>query len=165
MRTRSHAAHVDSSPRLQATRDCLLRFRAVGGPTTRDISTATGSMAVHSDIHELRENGFDIRCRQTTTTGAGRAVHRYLLVSGPDVEPIQEAAAPQEGRVRFPLADRGLVRREAGAVPAIADGGDAVGYLKERNGPGGPPVNASAESGAGASWRRRTRQLSLWGGR
>ena len=58
--SKSHAAKLDKSERLQAVFNCLKS----GQPkTTAEIQAVTGSTATHSDISELRQNGFTISCR------------------------------------------------------------------------------------------------------
>jgi hypothetical protein len=57
----SHAARLSSSPRLRALLTALLKA-GDRGLTTREIFDRTGSMAVHSDCHELRQNGYRISC-------------------------------------------------------------------------------------------------------
>ena len=58
----SHAAKYEKSPRLQCVAGFLRqnRHRYV---STLEIAVACNRCAVHSDIHELRENGFVIDCR------------------------------------------------------------------------------------------------------
>lgn len=56
----SHAANYKKSERLQG----LYSLLGTGDEyTTAQIQSITGSMAIHSDVHELRQNGFDISCR------------------------------------------------------------------------------------------------------
>lgn len=63
----SHAARLESSPRLRLLLSALLKA-GERGLTTREIFEATGSMAVHSDVFELRENGYRIECRSESHT-------------------------------------------------------------------------------------------------
>jgi hypothetical protein len=82
----SHAARLEASPRL---RDLLSALLKAGdrGLTTREIFDRTGSMAVHSDVHELRENGYRISCATDAAAPgvSGRRRFRYRLetASGP----------------------------------------------------------------------------------
>jgi biotin operon repressor len=74
----SHAAKIENSPRLQETlallRDCTWHDGA-------DITAATGSQALHSDIHELRENGYTIEQRYAGRTDKGRRISQYRLIA------------------------------------------------------------------------------------
>lgn len=74
----SHAARLSSSPRLRALLSALLKA-GERGLTTREIFERTGSMATHSDVHELRANGYRISCSSEGRTGAGRRVFRYRI--------------------------------------------------------------------------------------
>lgn len=73
-----HAANLSKSARLQRTLT-YLRGAGARGLSTSAISRRTGSMAVHSDIAELRANGVGVTCRYDHTTPAGRRVYRYRL--------------------------------------------------------------------------------------
>ena len=91
----SHAARVDSSPRLRALLSALLKA-GDRGLTTREIFDRTGSMAVHSDAHELRANGYRISCSGAGRTKDGRRVYVYRLVgvgASEEVEKEEEEAA------------------------------------------------------------------------
>jgi len=91
----SHAASVETSPRLRALLSALLKA-GERGLTTREIFERTDSMAVHSDCHELRQNGYQISCRRERTTAGGRLVHRYRIegnVASDRVEKPEEEAA------------------------------------------------------------------------
>lgn len=56
----SHAAKIENSDRLKK----LLRVLDSGEEfTTAELQTITNSMAIHSDVHELRQNGYKINCR------------------------------------------------------------------------------------------------------
>lgn len=74
----SHAARIESSPRLRALLTALLKA-GDRGLTTREIFDRTGSMAVHSDVHELRANGYQVGCSGGGRTGDGRRVFRYRI--------------------------------------------------------------------------------------
>jgi hypothetical protein len=89
----SHAARLSSSPRLRALLTALLKA-GDRGLTTREIFDRTGSMAVHSDCHELRENGYRIECRSEPQgiETAGRRRFRYRLL-GKLAEPVPSNAS------------------------------------------------------------------------
>lgn len=53
------------------------------GLTTLELARVNGSMAVHSDIAELRHKGYVITCARDGKTEAGRALYRYTLVKEP----------------------------------------------------------------------------------
>ena len=72
----SHAARVDSSPRLRALLSALLQA-GDRGLTALDVFQQTGSLNAHSCVHELRENGYEIRCDPQIV--GGRRVYRYQL--------------------------------------------------------------------------------------
>lgn len=72
-----HAA-TDRSARLQALVRVLMR-RPSAGATTHEIAQATGDLAVHSTVAELRHRGYRIGCRYERRTAAGRKVYRYRL--------------------------------------------------------------------------------------
>jgi DeoR/GlpR family transcriptional regulator of sugar metabolism len=56
----SHAADIDKSARLKK----LLEILADGFEySTAELQERTGSMAIHTDIHELRSNGYAVKCR------------------------------------------------------------------------------------------------------
>ena len=73
-----HHARIEKSPRLQKALDALLRAGAKG-LTTLDLFMATGSMAVHSDVAELRANGYSVSCAMVGKNASGRRVYRYTL--------------------------------------------------------------------------------------
>lgn len=73
----SHAARVEASPRLQRALAALRRFGS-HGCTTAQLFHETGSMAVHSDVSELRANGYTVECKHERTEN-GRRVYRYTL--------------------------------------------------------------------------------------
>lgn len=72
-----HAANAKKSKRLQATLRALRRSQR--GCTTRQLARATGSVAPHSDVAEIRANGFNVSCTYEGTTPNGRRVYRYRL--------------------------------------------------------------------------------------
>ena len=72
---KSHAAKADKSTRLQKLLSVLQR----GGIfSTARLHSATGSMAVHTDIHELRCNGYKIT-RHYIGRVNNRSVYGYKL--------------------------------------------------------------------------------------
>jgi hypothetical protein len=77
MKTASHAAKIENSDRLQKVKALLSQ----GGIfTTARIQTETGSMAVHTDVHELRVRGVPVsRAIYLGRNGEGRRVHGYKL--------------------------------------------------------------------------------------
>lgn len=77
---KSHAANIANSDRLRKTLKALASGHQL---TTRDIARQTGSMAVHTDIHELRENGFDILMSYEPPPCGGRQVPHYQLLGSP----------------------------------------------------------------------------------
>jgi len=56
---------------------------APGGLSTAELARANGSMAIHSDVAELREKGFKISCAREGRTETGRHIFRYRLEGGP----------------------------------------------------------------------------------
>jgi len=72
-----HAARIESSARLQTTLRVLERA-GDRGLTTGELHTLTESQAVHSDVHELRANGYDVECRYDGSRN-GRRIYRYTL--------------------------------------------------------------------------------------
>lgn len=72
-----HAAKLEKSTRLRRVKELLLTFPE--GLTTMEIATAAGSVAVHSDVAELRANGLGIECQYEGRTAEGRRVYRYVL--------------------------------------------------------------------------------------
>ena len=73
----SHAARLERSARLQRV---LVVLRAhPAGITTRELILFTGSCAPHSDVAELRANGYLVACDGVGRTGDGRKVFRYTL--------------------------------------------------------------------------------------
>jgi hypothetical protein len=65
-----HAANAEKSKRLRKTYYAL---RYYGNPTTKQIADHTDSCAVHTDIAELRANGYQIDCK---CVGRGRFEYR-----------------------------------------------------------------------------------------
>jgi phosphatidylserine/phosphatidylglycerophosphate/cardiolipin synthase-like enzyme len=74
----SHAARVDSSQRLRTLLSALLKA-GDRGLTTRELIDSTGSCAPHSDVAELRSNGYTVVCSFAGLSGEGRRVHRYTI--------------------------------------------------------------------------------------
>lgn len=70
------AALIENSKRLQKT---LAILNTRGPSTTKQISDFTGSEATHSDIHELRQNGYDITCKYSGRSATGRKIYTYEL--------------------------------------------------------------------------------------
>ena len=65
--------------RMQAT------IRALGGRgwrTSAEIAAQTGSVAVHSDVADLRASGVPVECKYSHTTGSGRRVYKYRMIRG-----------------------------------------------------------------------------------
>jgi hypothetical protein len=74
----SHAGNIYSSERLQKT---LERLRQ-GPATTKQLSEYTGSEAVHSDIHELRQNGINIApAKYLGKSESGKKIYQYEFVN------------------------------------------------------------------------------------
>lgn len=72
-----HAGKLATSKRLQAT------LKVISGHwwTTRAISKATGSMAVHSDIAALRAQGVNVESRYVGLTEEGNRTWAYRAPS------------------------------------------------------------------------------------
>jgi hypothetical protein len=95
----SHAARLSSSPRLRALLTALLKA-GDRGLTTREIFDRTGSMAVHSDVHELRQNGYRIGCRMVEDvrdSAGGRRRFRYRLEPARAPGPAVQTGLFEEG--------------------------------------------------------------------
>ena len=75
-----HAAAIGTSARLQAVLE-FLRDRGARGATTAELQSATGSMAIHSDVAEVRANGVEVRCAYDGMSN-GRRVYRYTVKAG-----------------------------------------------------------------------------------
>ena len=73
-----NAATLSRSSRLQATLLALTRAGA-RGLTTHALADATGSMACHSDVSELRANGIAVTCVYEGRTHNGRKIYRYTI--------------------------------------------------------------------------------------
>lgn len=73
-----HAAHLESSSRLQRVRDFLVE-RGSAGATTMEIIQKAGVCAVNSIAAELRANGLRVRCEYERETETRSRVHRYWL--------------------------------------------------------------------------------------
>jgi len=79
-----HHANIKKSERLRNTLKQLLYVNWGGkgykGKTTFEIQKKTGSMAVGTDISELRSNGFDIKCKYShKDTKTGAKIYVYTL--------------------------------------------------------------------------------------
>ena len=74
-----NAAKLEKSSRLQAVL-AFLRDRGERGATTAELQAATGSMAIHSDVAEVRANGVEVSCAYDGTSN-GRRVYRYRLAA------------------------------------------------------------------------------------
>jgi hypothetical protein len=72
-----HAGNPERSARLRRTLGAL-RVSGLRGLTTAQLQTITRSCAVHSDVSELRQNGYLVSCNQEPMR-AGRRVYRYTL--------------------------------------------------------------------------------------
>jgi hypothetical protein len=72
-----HFADAKKSHRLRRTIKALGR----SWRTTAQLQAETGSMAVHTDIAELRANGKDVLCRYDhTDKQTGSRIYRYRLI-------------------------------------------------------------------------------------
>ena len=90
-----HAADLKSSPRLQR----VLEFLCDGeGRTTRDIVIGADVCAVNSCVSELRDNGFDIKCRQVGQDG--RRVWIYELRNATEARTALDRIAKAAGGTR-----------------------------------------------------------------
>ena len=77
-----HSAVLENSPRLQRV---LAALRSASRElTTRDIVIEADVCAVNSCIAELRDQGYDIRCRQEVR--GGRRLWLYRLVGQAELE-------------------------------------------------------------------------------
>lgn len=69
------------SPRSRAVL-ALLRIRGSVGATTLELASASGSLAVHTLVDQLRKrlpDGWRIRSERRGTTGEGAKVYGYVL--------------------------------------------------------------------------------------
>lgn len=73
---RSHSGTLANSPRLRTMLRALSDYKE---HTTKELCDATGDMAVHSTISDLRHNAFIINCRYLRTE-KGRRIYGYKLV-------------------------------------------------------------------------------------
>jgi len=71
-----HVTNEAKSKRLQALYKVLKDHKY---HTTAEIQGKTGSVAVHTDISDLRSNDHDIICDYGHTTDEGRKVYKYRL--------------------------------------------------------------------------------------
>ena len=74
-----HAAKLSKSRRLQVLLR-ILKSRRPRGMTGLELASRTGSLAIATDVSELRHSGVLIRCDYDFTTAEGRRVFRYRLV-------------------------------------------------------------------------------------
>lgn len=77
-----NSANWRESPRLRRVLAALRR--ADGELTTREIMVEADVCAVNSCIAELRDNGFDIRCRQQVV--GGRRLWLYRLAGQQEID-------------------------------------------------------------------------------
>ena len=71
-----HAANADKSARLRRTLS-FIRGWGSNGVTSAELQGFTRSMAVATDVSELRRNGHRIDCVYEGTNERGRKVYRY----------------------------------------------------------------------------------------
>lgn len=75
MKKQSHFADLSKSGRLKSLHSVLAR----GGVfSTAKLQSETGSMAIHSDVHELRCNGVEVNCQYIGRVN-GKKVYGYSL--------------------------------------------------------------------------------------
>lgn len=60
-----------------------LRKHGLRGATSRQLAQETGSMAVATDVSELRRSGYLVPCEYEGKTPEGRKVYRYSLFAEP----------------------------------------------------------------------------------
>ncbi len=76
MTTASHFARIETSQRLQE----VARVLEDGlWHSSFEISRRTGSVACHSDIFEIRQNGYRIEQRYNGLTPSGRRISEYRM--------------------------------------------------------------------------------------
>jgi hypothetical protein len=73
-----HAAKADKSERLSRTLHYIQTWGSLGA-TSAEIHAWTGSMAVATDISELRQNGYHIDCKYDGINHDGRKIFRYTF--------------------------------------------------------------------------------------
>jgi hypothetical protein len=73
-----HAAKTDKSERLSRTLH-FIRSWGKYGATSAQVQGFTGSMAVATDISELRQNGYNIECEYDGINHDGRKIFRYTF--------------------------------------------------------------------------------------
>lgn len=73
-----HAADPEKSTRLKKLLSLLTEHRKPG-ITTAQIQRHTGSVAPATDVSELRQRGFAIRCKYDGKTRTNRRIYRYFL--------------------------------------------------------------------------------------
>jgi len=74
-----HNANADKSKRLQVLLR-ILRSNSRYGISTINIQHLTQSMAVATDVSELRQNGYEVRCSYVGKTPNGRRIFKYRIV-------------------------------------------------------------------------------------
>jgi len=72
-------ARIGKSNRLQVLYRALERA-GKKGLTTAGLIDATASVAPHSDVAELRANGYEVSCKYEARTSSGRRIYRYRLL-------------------------------------------------------------------------------------
>lgn len=70
-----NCANVNRSQRLRSCLNHLLD----GPKTSLELSIATGSVAPHTDVSELRANGIQVNCKYVGKSALGRKVYEYSL--------------------------------------------------------------------------------------
>ena len=80
-------ADLSKSQRLQTVARLLRDFP--DGLTTFGLASACGSVAIHSDVAELRANGLAVECQYEGQTAEGRRVYRYVLAQPAALEASQ----------------------------------------------------------------------------
>lgn len=74
-----HAASSEKSERLKRTLSALRNGGRLGR-TGADLARVTNSLAISTDISELRRNGWLIERQYEGLSPTGRRVHRYTLL-------------------------------------------------------------------------------------
>ena len=73
-----HFADVTKSQRLQRTLSALKKAGR-RGVTSRELAEVRGSVAVGTDVSELRAQGHEIECFYSHQTGNGSKIYVYVL--------------------------------------------------------------------------------------
>ncbi len=74
-----HFCNADHSLRLKRTLNALVEVGR-SGITSAALAQRTGSVAVATDVSELRKNGYVIDCKYLYKTATGRKVFTYELL-------------------------------------------------------------------------------------